>query len=242
MKNLLTAAILALTAAPAAAGQVACVYELEGPVYLQKAGGTREAARKGAPLNEGDALSTGDKAWCELLFKDGSFVKLEAGSEVSAEKLAADKEGRIFSFSFLRGKALWMAAKLKKMAAAKFSVRTPGAVCAVRGTDFTMIVSTAGETAVGLYEGEVALSNEAGEKTLSAGGEAAAGPAGITVESRMSSLMRAEERRYRRVKGRVESLRKRLAEREDFIDDYMLRQEKKLSDFEQRRQEKLKKR
>lgn len=242
MKNLMIAGLLALAAWPAAAGQMACVYDLEGEVSVQKPGAGWGAAAKGAPLNEGDSLRTGGKAWCELLFKDGSYVKLEAGSEVSMEKLLAGKEERALSFSFLRGKALWMAAKLKKLAASKFSIRTPTAVCAVRGTDFTMIVSTSGETAVGLYEGEVALSGEAGEKTLAAGGEAAAGASGVTVQDRLSGLMKAEERRYRRVKGRVESLRKRLAEREDFIDDYMRRQEKSLSDFEKRRQEKLKRR
>lgn len=242
MKNLMIALFLVLAAGPAAAGQMACVYDLEGEVSVQRPGGNWEPASKGAPLNEGDSLRTGGRAWSELLFKDGSYVKVEAGSEVSMEKLLAGKEERVLSFSFLRGKALWMASKLKKIAASKFSIRTPTAVCAVRGTDFTMIVSTSGETAVGLYEGEVSLSGGAGEKTLAAGGEAAAGAGGITVQGRMSGLMKAEERRYRRVKGRVESLRKRLAEREDFIDDYIRRQEKALSDFEKRRQEKLKRR
>ncbi|MHB0994910.1 MAG: FecR family protein [Elusimicrobiales bacterium] len=242
MKNLLIAVLFTLAALPAAAGQMACIYDLEGEVSVQRPGGAAEKGRKGLALNEGDSLRTGGKAWCELLFKDGSYVKLDADSEVSIEKLLAGKEERALSFSFLRGKALWMAAKLKKIISSKFSIRTPNAVCAVRGTDFTMIVSTSGETSVGLYEGAVALSGEAGEKTLAAGGEASAGAAGITVQDRMSSLMRAEERRYRRVKGRVEGLRKRLEAREDFIDDYMRRQEKALSDFEKRRQEKLKKR
>lgn len=242
MKNLLIAGLLTLAAMPAAAGQMACVYDLGGEVSVQRPGGAAEKARKGLALGEGDSLRTGAGAWCELLFKDGSYVKLDAGSEVSMEKLLAGREERVLSFAFLKGKALWMAAKIKRIAASKFSVRTPTAVCAVRGTDFTMIVSTAGETSVGLYEGEVALAGAAGEKTLAAGGEASAAADGITVQDRMSSLMRAEERRYRRVKGRVESLRKRLEAREDFIDDYMRRQEKTLSDFEKRRQEKLKKR
>lgn len=243
MKTILFSALLALTALPAAAGQIACIYDLAGPAELQKAGSEQWLpARKGLPLDQGDRLRTGEKAWCELLFKDGSFIKMEAGSETAAETLQATPEGRIFSFSFLRGKALWMAAKLRKGAASKFSIRTPSAVCAVRGTDFSIIVSSAGETSVGLYQGEVAVSNELGEKVLLAGSEASAGPGEIALQARLSSLMKAEERRYRKIKGRVETLRRRLAEREDFIDDYVGRQEKALLDFEKRRQEKLKRR
>jgi hypothetical protein len=44
------------------------------------------------------------------------------------------------------------------------------------------------------------------------------------------------------VKGRVEALRKRLAAREDFLDDYMNRQQKAVSALESRRKEKLDKR
>ena len=243
MKTILLSALLAIAAMPAAAGQLACVYDLSGAAELQKAGtGQWLPARKGLPIDQGDRLRTGQSAWCELLFKDGTFIKLEADSETAAETLQASASERVFSFSFLRGKALWMAAKLKKNVTSKFTVRTPSAVCAVRGTDFSIIVSTSGETSVGLYQGEVALSNEGGEKTLLAGNEAAAVPGEIALQARLSALMKAEEKRYRRVKGRVETLRKRLAAREDFIDDYISRQEKVLADFEKRRQEKLKKR
>lgn len=243
MMTILLSALLALTALPAAAGQIACVYDLAGPAELQKAGSEQWLpARKGLPLDQGDRLRTGENAWCELLFKDGSFVKMEAGSETAAETLQTTQEGRVFSFSFLKGKALWMAAKLRKGAASKFSIRTPSAVCAIRGTDFSILVSSTGETAIGLYEGEVAVSNENGEKTLLAGSEASAGTGEIALQARLSSLMKAEERRYKKIKGRVETLRKRLAAREDFIDDYVSRQEKTLSDFEKRRQEKLKRR
>ena len=136
-----------------------------------------------------------------------------------------------------------MAARIKGKAKTRFAVRTPSAVCAVRGTDFAIILSTAGETSLGLFEGEVEVSNEAGgAKTLAAGEEASAGPGGLTVEGRLSKLMKAEQKRYQKVKKRAEALRKRLAERGDFIDDYVAKQAEKLADFERRRQEKLKRR
>ena len=246
---LMLAAALAAPAAALAAGdtppakQLACVYETSGGVEIRAAGKTGwEPAAKGTPLAEGDKLRTGRNGSCELLFKDGSFVRLDGDSEAAVEKLSAGAGSRDFSFSFLRGKALWMAFKLRQKTASKFLVRTPSAVCAVRGTDFSMLVSTGGETAVGLFDGEVAVSGAQGEKLLLPGREAAAGAGGVEIKDHFSSLMKAEERRYARLKGRVESLRKRLAERENFIDDYISRQRQKISDFEKRRQEKLKKR
>ncbi len=238
MRNILICAMMALAQAAAAAG-TGCVYDLRGDVSLRQPGGDWQKARKGSPVEEGTGLRTGAGAWCELLFKDGTFIKLEEGSEAAALTLKADAESRVFDFSFLRGKALWMAAKVKK-ALSKFTVRTPAAVCAVRGTDFSIQVSTSGEALVGLFDGKVALTNDGGEKELLAGGEAEASPGSLAVQARLSRLMQAEQRRYAKVKGRVERLRARLAAREDFIDDYMNRQRKALDDMDSRRAGKLK--
>jgi len=242
MKTIVLSLFLGLTAAPAIAGETGCVYDLKGEVMTMKAGQAAwAAAKKGLPVAEGDRLKTGPRAWCEILFKDGSFIKMEEESETAAEALRSTAEERLFSFSFLKGKALWMAAKIKSRATS-FSVRTPSAVCAVRGTDFSIIVSTSGGTTVGLFEGKVAVSGAAQEKELLAGEEASAGAGGVAVQARLSRLMKAEERRYARLKGRVEALRKRLAQRDTFIDEYIGRQEKALSDLENRRKEKLGKR
>ena len=241
MKKILLAAALFLPALPLLAAPPGCLYDLGGTVEIHKAGAPGWApARKGDTLDQGDRVRTGEKAWCELLLRDGSYVKLDAGSETAADELKASADGRFFSFSFLRGKALWMAARLKAKTASKFSVRTPSAVCAVRGTDFSITVSTSGETAVGLFEGAVALTGAAQETELAAGQEAYAGPGGLTVEGRLSKFMKAEERRCAKLRSRVEGLRKRLAERETFLDEYMAKQAKKLADFDSRRAEKLK--
>jgi hypothetical protein len=240
MKKLILSALLAL-AGTAAAGESGCVYDLDGTAMVQKAGSQQwRPAVKGLPVAEGDRLKTGAGAWCEVFFKDGSFIKLDADSETGIETLRASAEERVFSFSFLKGKALWLAAKLKGKSVSKFSVRTPSAVCAVRGTDFSIMVSTSGETSVGLFEGNVDISGPGLEtKALAAGGEAFAGYGEIAVQRRLSALMKAEKKRYLKVKNRAESLRKRLAKREDFIDDYIASQDKKLREFEQRRKEKL---
>lgn len=243
MRKILLSALLALPALPAAAAETGCIYDLGGTAQIQKSGaGQWLTALKGLPVAEGDRLRTGAGSWCEILFKDGSFIKLDADSETAADTLRASAEERVFSFSFLKGKALWLAAKIKGKAASRFSVRTPSAVCAVRGTDFAITISTAGETSVGLFEGLVDISSPDGQtKPLEAGGEAFAGYGEIAVQRRLSALMKAEQKRYLKVKKRAESLRKRLAERGDFIDDYVARQEKKISDFRKRQKERLEK-
>ena len=243
MKKIILAAALFLPALPLLAAPSGCLYDLGGTVEIHKAGAPGWApARKGDALEQGDRVRTGEKAWCELLLRDGSYVKLDAGSETAADELKASAGERALSFSFLRGKALWMAARLKARAASKFSVRTPSAVCAVRGTDFSITVSTSGETTVGLFEGAVAVGSGSQETELGAGQEAYAGPAGLTVEGRLSKFMQAEERRCAKVRSRVAGLRKRLAERETFLDEYMAKQAKRLADFDARRAERLKNR
>lgn len=244
MNILIMLAGLLIVPMTAFAGEAGCVYEYSGSAQVLKSGETSwRPAGKGAALSEGDRVRTGEKGWCEILFKDGTFVKLEAESETLIEELKIAPDSREVTFSLLRGRTLWMAAKLKAAIKSKFSVRTPSAVCAVRGTDFSVIVSTAGLTTLGLFEGKVALSTSEGqEKELFSGNEASADNTGVTVQLGLSRAMQAEQKRYEKMKARIESLRKRLDGRNDFIDDYINRQQKKMTDFETRRAEKLKKR
>lgn len=239
MKKVLLALLLGLGASAARAAQTGCFYDLRGEVSVQKGGaGGWRSALKGEALAEGDKVRTGGSGACDLLMKDGTFVKVDPGSEASVESLVATKEERTFSFSLLKGKALWMVAKLKKDLKSSFRVRTPSAVCAVRGTDFATVVSSSGVLDLGLFDGQVAVSATGAEKVLLPGGQLTAGEAGLEAQDRLGPAMRAEERRCRKLKAHVEALRKRLAERDDYIDDYIGRQNKALSD----REEKLRKR
>jgi hypothetical protein len=243
MKILISAFMLFAAVLPASAAQTACVYDSGGDAAVRKHGAADWVkAVKGLPLEEGDSLRTGDRAWCELLFKDGTFVKVDGNSETSVSTLKASAGERTFVFSFLKGKALWMAAKVKGAMTSKFEVRTPSAVCAVRGTDFVTAVSTSGATTLGLFDGNVSVSGGPEEKELLPGGEASVSGGAVAVQARLSRLMQAEQKRCDRLKARVEALRKRLAERDTFIDDYIGRQRKALADLESRRKEKLGKR
>ncbi|MFA6434121.1 MAG: FecR family protein [Elusimicrobiales bacterium] len=246
MKIILTVFLLACPAAFAdAAGgpsAAACVYKYTGAVQLMEPGTASWRALDGAvPLREGARLRTGPGASCEILAGDGTFINLYENSETTVETLRLEPETRDYGFNFIKGRILWLAAKVKRKVS-KFEIRTPSAVCAVRGTDFAVDVSSAA-TDIGLFEGQLDIKNNGKETPLAAGSEAVAGPGTDTlVSGRFSALMEAEKRRYLKLRSHAEDLRKKLAEREGFIDGYLQGRQKKLQALDSRRREKLDKR
>ena len=219
----------------------ACIYQFKGDVQVLEPGSQAWLTVKSAvPLTEGERLKTGPGAWCQVLAGDGTFLNLYENSETVIEKLRLEKEKRDYGFNFIKGRILWMAAKLKNRAS-KFEITTPSAVCAVRGTDFAIDVSS-DATDIGLFEGQLNIQGGGKETPLSAGSEAVTAPGSVQVSVRFSRLMEAEKRRYLRLQKHVDELRSKLNAREGFIDSFVQDQQKKLQEFESRRQEKLNKR
>lgn len=248
MKKILSVFILAAVCGPVSAGAVgvssttACIYKYSGVVQLMEPGAASWLTVKSAvPLKEGTRLKTGPGASCEILAGDGTFINLYENSETVIETLRLETDTRNYVFNFIKGRILWLAAKIKRKAS-KFDIRTPSAVCAVRGTDFSIIVSSAASD-IGLFEGQLDIQSNGKETVLSAGSEALTGPGSeVRVSPRFSALMEAEKRRYLRLKKHAEDLRKKLAARDGFIDGYLQERQKKLQDLENRRLEKLNKR
>ena len=244
---ILSAFILAATCGPvnvALAGGVpttACVYRYAGDVQLLEPGATSWLTLKSAvPLKEGTRLKTGPGASCEILAVDGTFINLYENSDAAIETLKLGADTRDYGFNFIKGRILWLAAKIKRKAS-RFEIRTPSVVCAVRGTDFHITVSSAASD-IGLFEGELDVKSNGNKTVLIAGSEALAGPgAAVRVRQRFSAVMEAEKRRYLKLKAHAESLRKDLAARDGFIDEYLGNRQKKLQDLESRRREKLNK-
>ena len=245
MKTILFILILAAGTAASAADKpssAACVYKYSGDVQLLEPGTTSWLIVTGAvPLKEGTRLKTGAGASCELLAGDGTFINLYENSETVVETLKLEPETRNYSFNFIRGRILWLAAKALHKTS-NFTIKTPSAVCAVRGTDFTIDVSS--ETSeIGLFEGELDINSNGKGTVLLAGSEAVTDPAAeVRVLPRFSALMQAEKRRYLRLKKHAEDLRKKLAARANFVDEFLQAQRKKFQDLENRRREKLDKR
>ncbi|OGS06335.1 MAG: hypothetical protein A2270_07885 [Elusimicrobia bacterium RIFOXYA12_FULL_51_18] len=228
-------------AGPAENYAAACVYQHKGDVQLLEAGGRSWLTLKSAvSLKEGARLKTGAGAWCQVLAGDGTFINLYENSETVIETLRLKEDTRDYRFNFIKGRILWMAAKVKHKFS-KFEIRMPSAVCAVRGTDFSIDVTSA-TSEIGLFEGELAVSSDGKETALSAGSEAVVeSGSGARVSDRFSRLMETEKRRYLKLKKHADALRLKLEGRENFINEFVRIQQKKLQDFETRRREKLNK-
>jgi hypothetical protein len=116
------------------------------------------AAVKGAALADGSSLRLGAGAKAAVAFDDGSRVDLAENTTFTLDR-DSDK-----------GRAVGLAAGLLRALIRKpspgFAVRTPTAVAAVRGTEFTVGVDRAGRTKVRVYSGAVSVRDKKGRETL----------------------------------------------------------------------------
>ena len=101
---------------------------------------------------------------------DGTRVKV---APVSSFKLAAES-GDSVSLGLFYGRVRSWVKKFSK----KFEVRTPSAVCAVRGTDYMVEVKPDGSTRSEVYEGSVLVGDAAGNSSLLREGQAIDVPMG----------------------------------------------------------------
>jgi len=131
-----------------------------GKVEVKRQGTEQwEKVEGGAKLAAGDSVKTNWRGKARIYTEDGSRVDI--GSSASAT-LDADGAGGVnttikLGFGMLKA---WV-----RKAQRKFEVRTPSAVCAVRGTEFE--VETDGrQTSVDLVTGLLAVSDNAGNESL----------------------------------------------------------------------------
>jgi hypothetical protein len=115
-------------AAPAPAARLAFA---SGDVTVESKGGGR-LAKAGAPLADGDAVSTAEGATAVVELADGSRLKLRESSRLVLKLPAARSPltEMLLSFGSVFAKVA------KQHPGAEFHVRTPTAVAAVRGTQF----------------------------------------------------------------------------------------------------------
>ncbi len=91
------------------------------------------AAREGMPVNEGDILRAKSKSKAEVTFNDGNQLRLAANTRLKITAYAVGEKKSNF-LNLFRGKMQSMVKNLGK--GSTYEVRTPTAVCGVRGTDF----------------------------------------------------------------------------------------------------------
>ncbi|KAF0126238.1 MAG: ogt3 [Elusimicrobia bacterium] len=144
----------------------AYIYEHKGLVEYRK---TDKDAWERVPaggrftITAGMQMRTARASMAEIHMDDGSRVKVAPLSNFTLS--AEDKEKSVFGLASGRMRS-WV-----KKFSRRFEVRTPSAVCAVRGTDYTTGVDGEGNTTVEVSEGSVLVGDAAGRTALVREGE-----------------------------------------------------------------------
>jgi len=149
-----------------------------GEVSLKKTGTAewiRLSEERKIVLNEGDEIRTARASTAEIYMEDGTKIKL---APVTAFKMSAENSD-VVSLGLYFGRVRSWVKKLSR----KFEVRTPSAVCAVRGTDFMVFSDEGGNTRVEVYEGTVLTGDAQGRTILVRQGEFSEIPRGGSVGS-----------------------------------------------------------
>ncbi|MBI5243127.1 MAG: FecR domain-containing protein [Elusimicrobia bacterium] len=112
-----------------------------------------------APLAEGERVRTGARAGAVIVFADRSRVELGADSSFALEHVSARRTAMRIELGRLK-------ASVQRQLSARFEVRTPTAVCFVRGTDFVVFVAAGGRTTVDLLRGLLGVEDRRGHQLL----------------------------------------------------------------------------
>lgn len=147
---------------------------VEGDVKVKRAGAADYTELKlNESMQEGDAIKTGPGAKASLVTKGGAEIRINENSDFSIPV----KKRNFFN---LGAGQVW-SRMLSKMA--KLNVRTPSAVCAVRGTEAD--IEQKEILTVKVYEGHVDLTGNNGKtQALKAGQLSTVGSAGAAAAPR----------------------------------------------------------
>lgn len=158
-KTVLFAAIV-LALCPSISAFAASITVAEGRVLFLKSGSyTWGQISVGQRLDAGDQLKTADGSRATVAFDDGSRVELNPGAAFTLQQSGPAAAEIKLSIGSLRA---WVTKSLSR----RFSVRTPTAVCSVRGTEFAVEVGERGDTNVQMFSGLLAVSDRAGNEVL----------------------------------------------------------------------------
>jgi len=153
----LAAALLAVgSAEPPAADTLGSVSFILGKpeevTVLRRESARWQPAQLKMPLQSGDQIQTAAEARCEVKLNDGSVVRLGERSHFTFDQAQLTAGNRQVEGSLLSGK-LWAWVNKLKWGRDRFDIKSPTAVCAVRGTIYRMEADST--TRVAVYDGQV---------------------------------------------------------------------------------------
>lgn len=170
--------------APQARVEKASIVGYSGRVQVQRAGRAEREGVNALPvaLSPGDRVYTGRTGRIFLQFKDGSQSTLDHDAVFEIEEEKAES----VTLNLTLGK-IWCA--VSKLANRRFRVRTPTAVAAVRGTEFTVESFGDKRTAVEVFGGLVSVRGALGDEALVGASQRVESPGG-----RLNAVQRFEAR------------------------------------------------
>lgn len=132
---------LALLPALALAEGIGKIKTLSGTVSIERSGKTMPAAL-GAPVYQTDRIVTGKDGAIGLLFDDDSRISAGPNSTLSLDQFKFDKatnDGNL-DVSMTKGTLSVISGKMVQKTPGSLKVKTPAAILAVRGTEFSVKV------------------------------------------------------------------------------------------------------
>ncbi|MBI5244789.1 MAG: FecR domain-containing protein [Elusimicrobia bacterium] len=154
----------------------ASIEQVAGSSISYASAGTGEftaVLRVPKPMKPGDRIRTGPDSSAVVVFDDGSKAVIGATSDFTLEEHTGEQISMNLVMGVLRN---WVS----KIPRRRFKVKTPTAVCSVRGTEFKVQVYFDGRTLVDLYKGLLGVSDSQGKEfTLRPGERLELGSQGV---------------------------------------------------------------
>lgn len=165
MKYMIT---LLLTGLVSLHGQAAAKFEsLSGGVQIKIKDSKWSAAKLGQSLAADTIIATGPRGKAELVFPNGSTLRLNSLTQVTLDSYNFGKFGTQTVMSLRTGRVVAKIAKYKKGGASNyFLVRTPTAVAGVRGTIKEVAYSPDKGSEIKLVESEADVVDSSGKKSI----------------------------------------------------------------------------
>lgn len=167
---LIALALPVLAFAQAAPAALLIYVDDPAAVEIIGADGSSREAYIGDEVLPGETVKTAASGAELKLDPNGSVIKIARNTAFKVEALAGTAGGGDSNdFALLGGKIRTVAARAS--GTNKYRIRTPTAVCGVRGTDFSMIVKAGVQDAVFVKHGLVAFSKDAGAQVMVGAGQ-----------------------------------------------------------------------
>lgn len=141
-----------------------------GDVQLRR-GAVVAAVTKGAEVESGDVVVTGEGGRAQIRFSDGGLVALYPDSQFTVTRYAdtGDPAQENFAVSLLRGGMRAVTGLIGKRNPQNYKVTTPTAVVGIRGSAFLVAFNAEGELVVSGEQDEIEVCTEAGCVGVKAG-------------------------------------------------------------------------